>query len=781
MMKKITALTLAFSLLFSASPSSSNDSNEVLGVVLEPFIEESEDNIEIYDSEFDIDTDNDTVYSDEDNFETDITLEGFQWSDDVSAEDITLSEGFEGMTVVDVIIKSPEEVSIITEGNPVEGDTIGTIEIDEDVLIPIDEDIDDKTFDEIEDEFEELETEYYVDIEIIEPDVIFDVKNTDNNSAALELELIDTKFSSDVKASDFVISGIDNPPEITSFEKTSDTKGTIVIGNEKASDIFSKLESAIITISENATEYSGEISVPTSIYNADIFASVTEVIDAENGYEAVIELSVSNGTLFDISKENLSFDGDISEILEFTKQDDTTGIIKAIISSESELSALEFYGNIFISGNWGKNSWGEEKSDAQLSVYYLTPSFSESSDDYSPVQNYDNEWLFDLLKSGFNTLSNNILKSAVTTIWGNILSDVTVQEDKATLKSIDEYLKSSNLKLTSELSDLKFHVEMLSTELSKRDTARTLKDFNSISNELKATLFHLDSYKYAVENATEGTAEYDAAVSAYISEVKAQSKPIYTQSYVYGEELLGDSSGINAGISSIYDELLSYIYNFDSQTYDKRIAFRNATLLLYLKAYDHTALYYNLTDPENRQFDVLTTQLATIGDYIEKDIPTKSAEGTVYCYPAGKTLSLKTMSLVGRHLLPIYSMTQYVKFNVVTAEHAEAMVHRAKLRNTTLSEDISSSGFLTYDGKPLPTDEILYLDMRGDSKKQTKVIEFWETMSKVNTVTGKIEKDVRVFYERQEFKWVIFLLHGKFEKVSGYGSYVHLGFTFVRP
>jgi len=682
-------------------------------------------------------------------FSTTITLTGYQWTDQITHQDIVLSQGFADMAVNHVERLSDSQLQISAKGKLKDMLSVGTITFAANTIDDPHEEEEQRGIDASQEEDRvatpTLSSEYTLDISILHPDAEVFIENTGGSDVVITVSLTDCAFTDKADKSSFSFASAQNTPSVISAVKMDEQTMKLTLSLDTAPDIdtlFAQICDAILNISGDAVSTGKELQTPVSSYAAQLKVSVDYVEEMANGYLATLLLSCSNGNLYTINPDQISLTGELDSLSSIEMLDDNTAEMKVIVNKAgTTLDSLTLDGGIRINGEWGENLWGSSCSDADLTVHYA------AQEDSKELLAIETDLMFDLLKSGITALATSIGKSAGNRMMEAINSDMFADETVRQLTDMNNYLRSMDAKWTNILSSVDTHLAIMEDKIGSNNCSRVLDEYDTLANTLQATVMHLENKKESVDEAEKGTPEYEAASQEYIKAVDRETCKVYTNAYVLGQKILKGSAGLSSGVVVTYDEMLSLLYNFDVQTYDMKQDFRVMTLALYLKAYDQAVLYYQLTDPDNALLKQLESQLLSISKLLDNMKVVRRTDDNVFCYAAGKTLK--------RYIRGVMGAGAYVSTQI-TGTNAEKMISRAQYRNTTLGADIDQAGFYASEGT-IDSFDVLIVDCVCSKQYTSTKREWWTTMTKVNTRTHSIEKNVRTYYQRQESPWYDFM------------------------
>ena len=685
----------------------------------------------------------------DDAFETTITLSGYKWAEQITKQDIVLTQAFTDMAVEDVTRISDSQLKISAKGLLQSAFSAGTISFEPNTVLDPHEEDEQKGIEASNADGVAIEdispVVYSVDITILHPDAEVAIDNTDGSDAVLTVSLTDCAFTDAANEGNFSFMNAQSAPKVISAVREDDQTMKLTLSPDAAPDIdtlFAQICDATLCIASDAVSTGIELQTHVGSYDAQFEVSVDYIENKADGFLVSLLLSCSNGNFSDLAQSQIALTGNLGSVSSVEMLDDDTAELKVIVKKANvTLDTLTLDGHIQINGQWGENLWGSPCKDANMSVHYAA---QESSKELLAIET---DLMFDLLKSGITALATSIGSAAGNRMMEAINSDLFADETMRQLTDMNKYLRSMDAKWTNILSSVDTHLAIMEDKIGSNNCSRVLDEYDTLANTLQATVMHLENKKESVDAAEKDTPEYEAAKQEYIKAVDKETCKVYTNAYVLGQKLLKGSAGLSSGVVGTYDEMLSLLYNFDVQTYDLKEDFRVMTLALYLKAYDQAVLYYQLTDPNNSLLKQLESQLVSISRLLDGMKVVRRTDDNVFCYAAGKTLK--------RYIRGVMGAGAYVSTQI-TGTNAEKMISRAQYRNTTLGADIDQAGFYKSEGT-IDSFDVLIVDCVCSKQYTSTKREWWTTMTKVNIRTHGIEKNVKTYYQRQECPWYDFM------------------------
>lgn len=704
-----------------------------------------------------------SIMWDTSSLETLVSLSGLTWDEHVKAEQIELGGAFKGMTLKTIERVNDTQLKISAEGELTDNESSGFISFATDAIIG------NSALNEEEQASQEVvDFPYGVSIDVLRPRMEVSVENIDGKEATIILSLTDCAFQDTLKPEYFTVVGEGQTLSVASVKKTDATVCKLTFSGNKET-VFATLKNASISIAAKAMNFGRKLESEFDVFDASLSSMVDYVEDWENDFLATVILSLSNGTFADFDASSVTSDGELDKIVSVEKQDNSHMIVKILVKKENAtLETLGFDGTLSIKGLWCRNLWGENKEDITLDVHY------NASDSNKELIAVETELAYDLLKAGIKSIASAIGSEAGSRLMEAIDSDLFGDKTVQQLDQLNTYLQQMDTKWTTSLGRINNHLAIMEDKIGQNNCSRALDDFDTMADRLRSTVLHLENKKAAVDNAVEGTPEYEKAKADFIAAVEKEHCKVYSETHLLGKKIASGSSGLAHGIVGTYDEMLSLIYNFDVQTYDLKEDFRVFVLSLYMNAYDQSVLYYQLTDPNNYLLKDLEQQMIEISALIESMNVTRRTDDNAYCYAAGKTLRLQCASISGNSI---------VGRGGIDDTAAEKMIKRAEYRGTTLGADLDASGF-HFDNRMTDRTftectKTLVVNYQAFEKRSSTKNEWWRTITSVNVNTHEVKKNVKIYYQLQERNWFESLFDFPYEQIECWGVYEFRGMELL--
>ncbi len=714
-----------------------------------------------------------SVANDARGIDTTVTLKGMKFADVVSAEQIKLGGAFAEMTLRTVERKSDTEVKVVADGALVSNEKSGSVSFSADAVIEENAPEQENLTDEEKAAKAELEAAekdafpYSVSIRVAQPKAETVIENAGNN-AAVTVRLTDETFKNNITPESFTVTVGEKKLSVASAERKDDTACLLTFA-ESANDAFAALGDGTLLIAADALVGGKELNGSFTVYDAVLSARVDFVEEQDDGFVVTTVIRVANGTFADIDASSVTVSGDLGETLSFEKTSASELTLKNTVKKDgATLENIEIEATVSIKGVYAKTLWGAEKSDAEISLDY------HATEEKKELLAVETSLVFDLIKTGIEALATEAGSVGAKRIFSFIDEDSFEDETAKELSKLNEYLRSMDAKWTAALSELNLQLSIMSDKLGKNDCSRALDDFDTLADRIRSLVLHLENKKKAVDSAKKGTPEYEKAAAEYVKAVEKESSKIYTEAHLLGSKILSGSAGLTSGIIGTYDEMLSYIYNFDVQTYDLKESFRVFVLSLYLEAYDEAVLYYELTDPENQLLRDLKSQITKLNAAMKNIEVVRRADKDdyVYCYALGKEMK--------RFVDAMYSDDKDY-----TLDEAKVlnMAKRAESRGTTLRADLEKSGFYSVSRRKnrngIEYDKLCFkIENHKEFSKKTR--EWWTLTSRINIDTHEVEKNVKTYYQKDERSgFNAFFGIDQWDQTECWGPYKVAGFAIL--
>lgn len=316
-------------------------------------------------------------------FNFEVGLTNAEFSDDITAENLSLGQGFEDMLISRITKTSDTLIKIYLEGTIDSSYSAGEIVFDENAIVS------------------ELIISLSISIENALLYADFTTAEFANNQLTFDVSLDGGTFTDSIEAE---LLGLDagNDAALEDIEINSTNDGATLTISVSAADIdeaMSLINGAVLRLSKESTDFNEEISSVLNAEQAVLNANVDFIEQNETNYTATLILSASNGTLEEISAADIlsiagvfkngtpgdeeEYDGtdtsssgnEIGEIsnvaiTEVNKTDAGTEVIFTFDCEELDLEDAYFEGVITLANGKLKNLWATESSVKTSELYY---------------------------------------------------------------------------------------------------------------------------------------------------------------------------------------------------------------------------------------------------------------------------------------------------------------------------------------------------------------------------------------------------------------------------
>ena len=305
------------------------------------------------------------IYDEDENPVIDISLINVT-ANEIKPENITLSGAFCDLTVSDVKV-SDNNIIINTTGTVNVGSApYGYVEIDGDAV--------------------STGEKLTVTAEIETPDIFIDAEtySCENSTLTFNAELFGATVekSAEELVKLIKLDGKDIISAVPSDDKTIITITVPAVAGDIDTAIAS-IEGKELTISKDALSCDTDIDCDITSTQAFIFGYMDKVEKSDDGYKATFELFPIFGELKDLTKDDISFDGDFANatVNELKIDEDGYGYYTCTITfkSDKSLESDIFSGNVTVSDGKLINNWKTVSPNTKTELDYITDTSEEMS------------------------------------------------------------------------------------------------------------------------------------------------------------------------------------------------------------------------------------------------------------------------------------------------------------------------------------------------------------------------------------------------------------------
>ena len=593
-----------------------------------------------------------------------MTCENDNFSPDITAENISLSGSFEGMTIASVS-SANKNLTLQLTGDIAYNEASGCYT---DGFVYIDKD-----------GFENGYTDSSVcvgvnNVAAIADSTTFAVKD---GTASFDVKVCWDSFANKVSASDFTLDGA----SVTAFEKKDDTTGTLfftVDGKSSANEIADAIFGKTLTIAGDALTGGKELVESVGISQASFYPVYDYAEESDGIYTITLILYAENGTFASkLSDDQVSFSDDFAdaEISSLTRDSDTTAtLILTIASGGTSIEDMDLYGTVILSKGALLNEWGENAEEKEHGRNYTYPAMGKGLG----LSNYDINIIKGIVGGFGNTTFGTVSSLASGGI--SIVSGVytffeltgVVESEKAKLDKIYSSLEALRKECAEAFSKVDaLNIRAISDDVLRFNTVLTqLEDYlGTCEGVIKDTApFYNKINPKPTENLTYDTngkctsseelqKEWDTYGRGYLAYAREELDPV--GDYLHAIQEIRDLlpviySWLNTKDITVtdalsnFDTLCTYKYNFDAQSLSLRENYRNTILGYLLRAEASLAAYYLSAEEPGSETDVAfrrsldnaKNRVNMCYDILENNQPhlEKDSEGNeiMYMYATGK-------------------------------------------------------------------------------------------------------------------------------------------------
>lgn len=554
-----------------------------------------------------------------------LTLDKGVFSDDISIDDLTLSDGLKDCTitkaekksdnVLGVTLSCPETIKAQNGFITVKGDSLSESAFDISTAI-----------------------------RVISPFVTFDMDEFEatDNFSRIKLTLNDCTFNDSVSKDSF---SCDNENiEISRFDKTSQNEGTLYLSfdMESVEEAVEQLESSSFTLSNSGLNINNSLSFEITPYKPHVSACVTGITEEGGDFKVTACLTVVYGSFNSVSKNSFVFGGDYSkaEIKSITSEDNKINIT-FVIPKTSSVETAQLNGTIALRKECVTSKWGEYTVINSFPVYFNYADENVSLEG----ADFDYQQLIDAYSVLYEYAMSNSVKepSDIVSLMEyqgskgkfDIISK-GVFSNKKYLQKINTYLSDTINSASSRGGSSKVVTEFLNQYLSEVNVLSMVSSESVADiNQLYSLIKKLETTTYPQENEI-----LNSDISSLSNEIISSYKHnLYGKSITEMREIISDGF-YDTGIAILaFDRLVDRLFNWSAQSYELKILFRYyvATAIFNSSLLEIYAREFSLREGQTSDPISLVRPLTLEATIIEKPVNTGNG---VYSNIIGKELKI---------------------------------------------------------------------------------------------------------------------------------------------
>lgn len=319
-------------------------------------------------------------------FDFEVELTNATFAENITADNLSLSQGFADMLVKELVRTSDTAVKVIVEGTIDSSYSVGEIVFDENAVS------------------NNLIISLSIGIEDARIYADFSTAVFENNQLTFDVSLDGGTFSDDIVEAELsgFQQGIDAGLENVVINEERDI-ATLTL-NISAADIDTALElinGAVLSFSAESTDFNEDVSMVLNIRQAVLNANVDFVEQNETNYSATLIMSAFNGTLEELSVADITSisgtfkdytpeaedseageTGETSDgnteagviynvtVTKVKKIDEGTQVVFTFDCDELDLDNSVFEGTLALASGKLKNLWATESNENSAALYY---------------------------------------------------------------------------------------------------------------------------------------------------------------------------------------------------------------------------------------------------------------------------------------------------------------------------------------------------------------------------------------------------------------------------
>ena len=561
-----------------------------------------------------------------------LTLDKSSFANEVTADDIVLSGGFESCNVSEIEKVGDNSLSLVisAENGYKTGDD-GCITIKQSAI-----------------------TDACVDVSatvgIVSPSVVFSSTDFEasTNYARITFSLIDCSFGDSVSAAMFECDN-DNV-EITRFDRVTANEGVLYLSfdTETPAKAIELISSCTFGIKDSALNINYPLYFNVLPKAPDVSAIITSVEeDGSSSFKVTAQFSVVDGSFNVISKSSFIFSGDYSKavITSITAQDSSATVCFDIPKTSSVQNA-ELYGTVGLKSGAVISRWGTQTNISSFPLYY---SYAENADDkLNYVDNDKLSEMCDILGKYLssvevgNTAGIDNLSAYKTdgSTFGELYTELADKygDVHVLIRKADELLKSEHISANVQNTESVFTVNRYMNDI---------KSLHSLIKPVSDSMARLFTV-YESMNNTEDKQELEALASE-AKELIGKITSVYStkiKGVSYSALLDRVVSGYCGGALTAFDSICDDIYNWYPQsTADKKI-FRSMSQSIIVNAV--LVQYISVVGEEDKasDFALMRDDIIKLADYSDANAVNDNGTKNIYCTTLDRSFKLEKVNSV---------------------------------------------------------------------------------------------------------------------------------------
>lgn len=558
-----------------------------------------------------------------------LTLDKSSFANEITADDIELSGGFENCKVSEIEKVGDNTLSLVisTDNGYKSGDD-GCITVRQSAIADASVDVS-------------------ATVSIVSPAVIFSSTDFEasTNYARATVSLVDCSFSDSITAEMFECDNSD--VEITRFDRVSASDGVLYLSfdTEKPSDAIKLISGCTFTIKDSALNINYPLYFNVEPKSPDVSAKITGVEENGSEFRVTAQFEVVDGTFNVISKNSFIFSGDYSKavITSITAQDSTAMVCFDIPKTSSAENA-ELYGTVGLKSGAVVSRWGTQTNISSFPLYY---SYSENNN--SKISIPDAEKLYEMCEV-LNGYLNSVDASENATLED--LAEYKTQTGTFAKLGIQVWDDCRNIHGLINKTDELLGLERITAGAQSSESVftvnRYMNDVKALHSLIKpvsdnlARLFNV----YESMSKTKDKQELEA-LSSEADELISRITAVYSskiKGLSYSEMLDRVTEEYCGGALTAFDSLCDDIYNWYPQSvYDKKM-FRSMSQSVIINASVIQFISVAGSEDKSGSFTKLCSDVSKLTEYVNENMVSESTDDSVFCTTLDRSFRLEKVS-----------------------------------------------------------------------------------------------------------------------------------------
>lgn len=559
-----------------------------------------------------------------------LTVDSTTFSEDISAEDITLSGSFDGSVITDFELTGDNTVSLTID--KVNSDYIknGKITVASSAVTNAVQDI-------------------FTFVRVISPKVFFldESLEISRQEAYFTINLQDCQFAENLTAD--MLTTENERISVRNFKRVSQSQAqvTLIMPSGDITEISELLTSAEFTLAPQAISLTQPLDFSLEFDDTNISVRINNVAKTDNRITARLDFSILSGSFNNVSRSSFIFSGDFAgaSVDSVTSQNNTLSVSIAI-DREGAGELSELTGAVVIRSGGITDIWGEDENALSVPLYY---NFSDPSDNTADFKGKYGE---------VSSIAARLNDKA------SYLSDVS---DVSALISAEENGFTDYQTLVSNNRFIQPLLYQSMQCISSEHLSRTGEQIYADRDELIDFICDIQSL-WAASRSTCGCitqlAELDELIASTTDD---EERDTYTAKY---NELIGSISRLcgstirgekfsqklielinryisGKGMLKRFDSIADCIYNWRSQSENVKNDFRYAINSIITQAVCAQLISLRFASDSitgEKELSDLISCAKRLSDYMQGDALSDTGKSLPFCTTLGRTLRLTEFS-----------------------------------------------------------------------------------------------------------------------------------------